>query len=255
MKKHNLILLLFLVACTNLVFAQTRIAWVAAKSGLSIREKPAIGAKVLDKIPYGTKISILNTEEELVAVVTEGMHGYWEKVTFNNKTGYIVGSYLLPVAPPKLATVKEMADFFKQVYTPFGNKLVVKDGERQNIEEGGFELHKQLYKNGAEWHRFMGYEYGSDTWFLPDFTLEDGFILMRLIPEFKEVFGDKDEFPTENRTFKKGDREYSITVEKEMIGDHPWFKRINISYEDGAIYEVQLYLLENQLVIFFGSGV
>lgn len=40
-----------------------------------------------------------------------------------------------------------------------------------------------------------------------------------------------------------------------MIGDHPWFKRINISYEDGAIYEVQLYLLENQLVIFFGSGV
>jgi hypothetical protein len=101
----------------------------------------------------------------------------------------------------------------------------------------------------------MGYEYGSDTWFLPDFSLENGFILMRLIPEFKEVFGEKEEFPTENRNFKKGDREYSITVEKEMIGDHPWFKRINISYEDGAIYEVQLYLLENQLVIFFGSGV
>jgi len=148
-----------------------------------------------------------------------------------------------------------MADYFKQVYTPFGNKLVIKEGERQNIEEGGYELNKQLYKNGAEWHRFMGYEYGSDTWFLPSFTLEDGFILMRLIPEFKEVFGEKEEFPTENRTFKKGDREYSITVEKEMIGDHPWFKRINISYEDGAIYEVQLYLLENQLVIFFGSGV
>lgn len=80
---------------------------------------------------------------------------------------------------------------------------MVKDGERQNIEEGGFELHKQLYKNGAEWHRFMGYEYGSDTWFLPDFSLENGFILMRLIPEFKEVFGEKEEFPTESRTFKR----------------------------------------------------
>ncbi|HPN59364.1 MAG TPA: SH3 domain-containing protein, partial [Chitinophagaceae bacterium] len=125
MKKHTLILLLSLVLCTNQVLAQTRTAWVAAKSGLSIREKPAIGAKVLDKIPYGTKISILNTDEELVAVVTEGMHGFWEKVTFNNKTGYIVGSYLLPIAPPKLATVKEMADYFKQVYTPFGNKLVI----------------------------------------------------------------------------------------------------------------------------------
>jgi hypothetical protein len=254
MNKRNLILLAFVFFCSA-VFSQTRTAWVAAKSGLSIREKPAIGAKVLDKIPYGTKISLLQTEEELVSVVTEGMHGYWQKVTFNNKTGYIVGSYLLPVAPPKLAVVKEMADYFKQVYTPFGNKLVVKEGQRFNIEEGGYEVQKQLYKNGAEWQRFMGYEYGSDTWFLPDFTMEDGFILMRLIPEFKEVFGEKDEFPTESRTFKKGEREYSITVEKEMIGEHPWIKRISIEYEDGAIYEVQLYLLENQLVIFFGSGV
>lgn len=254
MNKRYFILFVFLFFCSA-VFSQTRTAWVAAKSGLSIREKPAIGAKVLDKIPYGTKISLLQTEEELVSVVTEGMHGYWQKVTFNNKTGYIVGSYLLPVAPPKLAVVKEMADYFKQVYTPFGNKLVVKKGQRFNIEEGGYEVQKQLYINGAEWQRFMGYEYGSDTWFLPDFTMEDGFILMRLIPEFKEVFGEKDEFPTESRTFKKGEREYSITVEKEMIGEHPWIKRINIEYEDGAIYEVQLYLLENQLVIFFGSGV
>ncbi len=237
-----------------MVSGQTRTAWVAAKSGLSIREKPAIGAKVLDKIPYGTKISLQQTEEELVSVVTEGMHGYWEKVSFNNKTGYIVGSYLLPVAPPKLTVVKEMKDYFKQVYIPFGNKLEVKEGQRHNIEEGGYELHKQLYKNGAEWHRFMGYEYGSDTWFLPDFTLEQGFILLRLIPEFKDVFSDKDEFPTESKIFKKGEREYSITVEKELIGERPWIRKITISYGDDAIYDAELYLLENQLVVFFGSG-
>ena len=64
---------------------------------------------------------------------------------------------------------------------------------------------------------------------------------MRLIPEFKEVFGEKEEFPTENRTFKKGDREYSITVEKEMIGDHPWFKRINISYEAVSYTHLDVY--------------
>ena len=253
MNRRYFIILLAFIAGSTLVAGQGRTAWVAAKSGLSIREKPAIGAKVLDKIPYGTKITIQYTEEELVSVVTEGMHGYWEKVMFNNKTGYIVGSYLLPVAPPKLAVVKEMKDYFKQVYVPFGNKLVVKEG-RQFTIEGGYELHKQLYKNGAEWHRFMGYEYGSDTWFLPDFTLEDGFILMRLIPEFRDVFGEKEEFPSESRTFKKGEREYTITVEKELIGEHPWIKQIHISYGDDAIYEVQLYQLDNQLVIFFGSG-
>ena len=87
-----------------------------------------------------------------------------------------------------------------------------------NIEESGWEITKQLYKNGAEWHHFSGYEYGSDTYFLPGFTMEQGFLLVRLIPEFKEVFGEKDEFPTENKTFKKGDVEYTINVNKLSLG-------------------------------------
>ena len=234
---------------------QTRSLWVAAKSGLSIREKPSTTAKVLEKIPYGTKITLLNSEEESVSVITESLQGYWEKVSFNNKTGYIVSSYLLPLPPPKLATVKSMDDYFKQVYTPFGNKLVVKEGQRENIEEGGYELHKQLYKNGAEWHQFMGYEYGSETWFLPDLTMQQGFILLRLIPEFKDVFSEKDEFPLVDKTFKKGEREYSLKVDKEQYGDYPWIKRISIEYEDGAIYTFDMYQIDNQLVITFGAGV
>jgi hypothetical protein len=255
MKKYPLILLLLFFVMAQWTAAQQRSLWVAAKSGLSIREKPSTTAKVLDKIPYGTKISLLNTEEESVSVITEGMQGYWEKVSFNNKTGYIVSSYLLPLPPPKLSTVKEMQDYFKQVYTPFGTKLVVKSGQRENIEEGGYEQHKQLYKNGAEWHKFMGYEYGSDTWFLPDLTMQQGFILLRLIPEFNAVFGEKDEFPISDRTFKKGEREYSIKVDKEQYSDYPWIKRISIEYEDGAIYTFEMYQIDNQLVITFGSGV
>ncbi len=238
-----------------LTAAQTRYSYVAAKSGLSIRETPSISAQVLDKIPYGTKITLQNTGEELVTVATEGMTGYWEKITYNNKTGYIVGSYLLPVPPPKLLVVKEMKDYFKQVYIPFGNKLLVKEGQRLTIEEGGYEIQKQLYKNGAEWHGFLGYEYGSDTWFLPDFTLQQGFLLLRLIPEFKEVFGDNAVFPTETKIIKKGEREYSITVEKEQIGNDPWIKKISIEYEDGAFYQFEMYQVDSQLIIFFGSGV
>jgi len=255
MKKYHLILLLILLATAEWVTAQNRSLWVAAKSGLSIREKPSTTAKVLDKIPYGTKITLLNTEEESVSIITEGLQGYWEKVNYNNKTGYIVSSYLLPLPPPKTGTVKSMDDYFKQVYTPFGSKLVIKEGQRENIEEGGYELHKQLYKNGAEWHQFMGYEYGSETWFLPDLTMQQGFILLRLIPEFKEIFGEKDEFPLADRTFKKGEREYSIKVEKEQYGDHPWIKKISIEYEDGAIYNFEMFQIDNQLVITLGAGV
>jgi hypothetical protein len=211
---------------------------------------------VLDKIPYGTKISLVeNSAEEWVAIKSEGIDGHWKKVKYNNKTGYIVDAYLFSLPPPK-ATVKDMNGYIAQLSVPFGSKLIVKSGAMNNVEEGGWELHKQLYKNGAEWHKFMGYEYGSDTYFLPDFTIQEAFLLLRMIPEFAQVFGEKDEFPSESKTFKKGDREYKITVDKESYSpEFSWIKRISVEYEDGAIYSFEMYQRDSQVVIFFGSGV
>lgn len=235
--------------------AQPTAFYVAARTGLSIRETPDPAARVLDKIPYGTRVLLLPQEDGKKTIVTEGMTGYWEKVTYNKKTGYIVGSYLFPFPPPRLNTVKEMKQYLAQVSTPFGAPLVLKPSRTVNLELGGYEQRKQLYKNGMEWHRFIGYEYFSDTYFLPEFGLEEGFLLLRLIPEFKDLFGEKEEFPTENRTYKKDDREYRVEVEKEEVMDKPWFKRIRIEYDDGAYYMFEMFLLENQLVIFFGAGV
>ncbi len=230
--------------------------YVAAKTGLSIREKPEVGAKVLDKIPYGTKITVLEYGEEKKSITTEGMLGYWQKVKYNNKTGFIIDSYLFPWAPPKLATVKEMKNYLAQVTVPFGGKLTVKSGTMNNIEEAGWQVTKQLYKNGAEWHKHLGYEYGSDVYFLPGFSLQQGFLLLRLIPEFKEIIGEKDEFPTESKTFKKGEIDYEIKVQKQTFGeDYSWIEKIHIEYSDGATYIFELYMLDNQLVIFMASGV
>lgn len=227
--------------------------YVASKSGLSIRDKPDAKATVIGKIPYGTKVSITYPETE-TGITTEGISGVWAKTTFNGKTGYIVNSYLFPVAPPK-ATIKTMKDYLAQLSTPFGGKLVVKNGTLNNIEEGGWQLQKQLYKNGAEWHEFSGYEYGSNTFFLPEFTMTQGFLLLRLIPEFSGVWTEKDEFPVTSKTIKKGEVEYEIKVEKEMLGDTPWIKKISIGFADGAVYNFEMYQLDNQLVIFYGSGV
>lgn len=236
--------------------------YVAAKSGLSIREKAEASSKVLEKIPYGTKITTLDDGLEWKEIVTEGMTGYWRKVKYNNKTGYIVDSYLLPWAAPKLATIKELKSYLSQVSLPAGAKVVTKSGSMNNIEEAGWELTKQLYKNGAEYHEFLAYEYGSSTFFLPGFSLQEGFLLCRLIPEFKEVFGEKDEFPVSSKKFTKDGREYEIKIHRPMAdgtdsGDTSPFsiERIEISYEDGAYYEFEMYMINNQLVIVFGAGV
>jgi hypothetical protein len=249
------ILLLFTSISVSVTAQQFGTLYVAARTGLSIREKPEIGAKVLDKIPYGTKITLLEMAEEKKSIVTEGITGFWGKVKYNNKTGYIVDSYLFPWAPPKLAIVKEMKDYLAQVTVPFGTKLITKSGTMGNIAESGWEIRKQLFKNGAERHEHYGWEYGSNAYFLPGFSLQQGFLLLRLIPEFKEVFGEKDEFPSESKTFKKGDVEYQLTVDKRSFGeDYTWVDKIRIEYGMEASYIFEMYMIDNQLVIFYGSG-
>ncbi len=233
--------------------------YVAAKTGLSIREKPETGAKVLDKIPYGTKVSLIDEDGAWKDIVIEGLTGYWRKVNFNNKTGYIVDSYLFPWPPPKLSTVKDMKQYLVQVAGLFGQKLVTRSGTMKQLTESGWELSKQLYKNGAEHQLFLAYEYGSDTYFLPGFTLQQGFLLCRLIPEFKEIFGEKDEFPTASKKYKKGEIEYDIelrkTVDEEEYSGPFTIEKIRIGYEDGASYQFEMYIIENQLVISFSAGV
>jgi hypothetical protein len=244
------IFLCLMMLSSFILLAQDNARYVAAKTGLNIREKPDINAKVLDKIPYASKIILTETSEEAKKIISEGLTGYWRKVTYNNKTGYIIDSYLFPFAPPK-AGLKTMKEYLLQLADPFGSELVTKGGN----EEVGYELHKQFYKNGAEHHQFQGYEYGSVTYFLPDLTMQEGFLLLRMLPEFSEVVGEKDVFPTSNKTFKKGETEYRIKVEKELISDVPWVKKISIEFEPAALYSFEMYQIDNQLVIFYGSGV
>jgi hypothetical protein len=250
-------LLPLLIISLGVAAQQSGTMYVAAKTGLSIREKPEAGAKVLDKIPYGTKITLIREDEERKSIITEGILGYWQKVKYNNKTGYILDSYLFPWPPPKLATVKEVKNYFAQVTVLFGAKLVIKSGNMNNIEESGSEITKQLYKNGAEWHHYSGYESYSNAYFLPGFSIEQGFLLLRLIPEFKEVFGEKDEFPAESKTFKKGDVEYTITVTKQVWEGQisPYVERIHVEFSPDASYEFDMFMVDGELVITFGGGV
>ncbi len=54
--------------------------YVAAKTGLSIREKPDPASKVLDKIPYGTKLNLIDEDGGWTTIITEELTGYWRKV-------------------------------------------------------------------------------------------------------------------------------------------------------------------------------
>ena len=93
------------------------------------------------------------------------------------------------------------------------------------------------------------------TYFVPGLTMQQAFLLIRLLPEFADYIGDKDEFITANKKVKKKGREYEYKVEKEIFVNIPWIEKIRIDFEDGAIYRFELYQIDNQIVIFYGAGV
>lgn len=255
-----LLIILFTISISATAQLMHGTYYTAARSGLSLREKPDASSKLLEKIPYGTKLTTIDEEGDWKEIVTEGMTGFWKKVTYNKKTGYVVDSYLLPSPPPKLATIKDMKQYLAQISQPAGAKVVTKSGTMEQITEGGWELTKQLYKNGSEYHQFFAYEYNSDTYFLPGFSIQQGFLLCRLIPEFKEVFGENEEFPLKDKTFKKNEHEYEIKVirvgNNDGTDNSPFsIEKIKIGFEDGAYYEFEMYMQENQLVIIFSGGV
>ncbi|HRX94319.1 MAG TPA: SH3 domain-containing protein [Chitinophagaceae bacterium] len=250
--KKILLLLLNAALSFNTVSAQN--SYVAAKDGLSFREQPAITAKLITKIPYGTKLTIIQEDSEWIPVRAEGINGYWRKVKYENNTGYVADCYLIP-APPPTNTITDMPGYFSQLSKEFGKKLVIRSSP-DDIEEGGWVLEKQLYENGTETHHFQGYEYGSMTYFLPEFTMQQAFLVVRLIAEFKEVFKENDNFPDSDKTFTRDGREYSIKVEKENYGgDFNWIKKVAVEFEYGAIYYFELYQVDSQVVIFLGAGV
>lgn len=250
---HRL-LFVFFISITCFAHSQTTY-YAAAKTGLSLREQPNATAKVLEKIAYAEKVITVVDSVQPKMITTEGFNGYWWKVKYNNKEGYLVSTYLLPVPPPK-AGIKKLEDYFAQVSAAAGSPIIFQKTDAALNEMGESTLTKQLYKNGMEWHNAQGYEYGSDLYLLPDFTIEQCFLLVRLIGQYPDLIAEKDAFPTKNSSAKNDMGDKTIEVEREKFdGKSGPVEKIRIISTQGAITEFEIFLLGNQAAIFWTSGV
>ena len=251
MKKIHLTIIA--VITITVAAAQAKIVYNAYKPGLSMRDKPGAQSTVVTKIPYGEKLTLVNPVNDTVTVINEGMTGYWNLVEYKGQKGYVVGIYLFEMIPPK-SNIKTMQEYFTQITAPAGAPVLVTAGKED--EEMHSRYKKQLYKNGCEYHEAHFYESGYNTYFFPGFTLQQGFILIRLIPEFKDVFGTLDAYPSASKKIKMtqpGEGEKEIKVIKD--DSNSWIEKIKVAYEQGAVYEFEMYELHGQLVISFGGGV
>ncbi|WP_296380308.1 SH3 domain-containing protein [Winogradskyella sp.] len=97
MKITKQILAIALVFNVVVLTAQKE-AYVAAESGLSLRDQPDVSAKMLTKLSYGEAIGILEETDKKLVIVDAGkkVSGEWVKVETRNHIGYVFNGYLSP---------------------------------------------------------------------------------------------------------------------------------------------------------------
>jgi len=244
----------FLLLLTLNATAQQGVYYIAARNGLSLREQPDATSKLITKIPYGQKVAIKHITDSEHRYNAEGLDGMWVSTSYNGKTGYIVDNFLLPTPPPKPG-VNDLKQYLEQLSTVAGAPVEIKRSLAE-LEGGSISLKKQLFKNGAEYHLHNGYEAHTYTFFLPDYTLQQAFVLLRLLPEYKTAFDSNDAMPISNTTIKRRDTEIEVKVEKENYGNGiERVIRLRLSYEQGALYDIDVFELGNQVVISVSGGV
>ncbi len=254
-------LILFCFTILTIQFANAQVmqeAYVCYSTGLNMRKSPFLKAELIGKIPYSTKLKYDMSKKDTSFLNVEGLYGYWVPVTYQNKNGWVLDCYLTSLVPPKKGT-KKMSDYLAQIATKSGTAVSIKKGTMHTITESGNKQTKQLYNNGAQHNTYLGYEYGSDTYFLPNTTMQEAFLILRQIDEFADIFNEKTDYPnaTKKQTKKidKQDVEFEYKIQKENYGFYDWIKKIEIEYSEGATYMFNMFQLENDTVVFLGSGV
>ncbi|MDN3491392.1 SH3 domain-containing protein [Winogradskyella bathintestinalis] len=89
------ILAIGMLLCATLVTAQQN-AYVAAESGLSLRDQPDVNGKLLTKLAYAEAIGVLE-ETDIKLIILDGgkkVSGNWVKVETRNHIGYVFNGYL-----------------------------------------------------------------------------------------------------------------------------------------------------------------
>jgi hypothetical protein len=74
--------------------------YVTAFSGLSLREYANLQSEKLGRMPYGTKVRVLHSEENPTMNVN-GLKGGMNEVEFNHKKGFAFNGYLSKYFPPE----------------------------------------------------------------------------------------------------------------------------------------------------------
>lgn len=161
MKKY-LATVLFLLLTTMICLSQDSepYKYIWAKGGINLRLHPSTTSRIINKVPFGDSLIILNTTKIGLAylLIKAGkerrrllLQSRWVKVSVNNEIGYMIDGYILDYPCPKkdesftnyldrMAIKDKTADQGKPFDMNFGiarfecNRMQLLDGQKISFE-------------------------------------------------------------------------------------------------------------------------
>lgn len=240
-------LILFCALAFNTVAQST--FYAASKSGLNLRQDPDGNSAVITKIPYGAKVTKAG-EVSQYTLTTEGMAAQWQRVLYEGRPGYVADVYLLPFAPPALPLAAGLEGYLKSLSAQVGSS---KKTVSTIMEAGETTVERRMYQNGMCYRMFNGYEYGSETIWLPGITLPQAFVLARLLSPEAGLLSTSDIFPSRSVDPDSPSR-HSVKVTKPYP-DSNWVTALNYEWCNAGCYQLEIRYEEGEVSITISSGV
>ena len=181
---------------------QVEYLYITAFSGLSLREYGNLQSEKLARMPYGTKVKVLNAEKNATMNV-DGIKGGMNEVEFNHKKGFAFNGYLSKYFPPEGdISVKGYANELNRIFPEivFTESTGGTASNPSNTET--------IVLPGAKWH--------------------EAFFMAQRLFDFPKEF----DFPD-----SKGENSETITDRKPKRG--VWVSQLEITRKDNVLEKIE----------------
>jgi hypothetical protein len=198
--------------------ASTR--FVLAAGGLKLRESASQNGKLIQLIPYGESVNLIDTTSE--ALTIDGFSGHWAEVDYKGKKGFLFDGFLIRMkAPLKGETLQKYAT---RNFKPMGPEV-------KKSSEGITDVNRK-YEGGVLFHSSETEMSSEIELTIPGISMQEGFLLIRSImgqPFLSDSYPQISQLSRQK--WEKMNLEVSVSVEKDSKGN---VKEIRIVKGDGV---------------------
>ncbi|MBN1500034.1 MAG: SH3 domain-containing protein [Spirochaetes bacterium] len=135
---------------------KSSIVKVMSENGMILREKPDRKSGKLAAIPWGTEIEMLESDGPFEII--DNVSGYWVKVKYSDKTGWVFGGYLTRKVGSDFVKITNNIDVFIQ--SGFNLKISWNDSKEEIIKKIGEPVKTETGKfispaDGREYPKYL----------------------------------------------------------------------------------------------------